>query len=283
MTVTAGTYDWNERVAELFEATDRLAVARLLHRAISALIPLDSFIILHYHKTGIPAILYENTSKTKRQNNLENYLNGAYLLDPFYRNFAENNASGVVALKDIAPGHFLKSEYYGSYYKFSGLRDEVNIYIQLSATSSIALALGRIQGHPAFTGKDIRLLHDIQPLLRSLCRRHWHGEDHRSSEDDRGNLRFVQAMENFGKSCLSVKEGEVLHLLLMGHSAKSTAARMGISPGTVKIHRNNIYVKLDINSQTELFSLFIGALTEMTEMKGDGSQDPLIAYHQKKL
>jgi len=91
-------------------------------------------------------------------------------------------------------------------------------------------------------------------------------------------MRFIQGMENFGKSCLSAKEGEVLHLLLMGHSAKSTAERMGISPGTVKIHRNNIYAKLDINSQTELFSLFIDALANMA---GDGSEDPLIAYHHK--
>ena len=32
---------------------------------------------------------------------------------------------------------------------------------------------------------------------------------------------------------------------------------LGISPGTVRIHRRNIYAKLRINSQGELFSKFI--------------------------
>ena len=36
---------------------------------------------------------------------------------------------------------------------------------------------------------------------------------------------------------------------------------LAISPGTVRIHRKNIYAKLGINSQGELFSRFIESLT----------------------
>jgi DNA-binding CsgD family transcriptional regulator len=49
-------------------------------------------------------------------------------------------------------------------------------------------------------------------------------------------------------------------MVLQGHSVKSTAQELGISPETVRMHRKNLYLKLDINSQSELFAQFIGWL-----------------------
>ncbi|MGB5065942.1 MAG: LuxR C-terminal-related transcriptional regulator, partial [Albidovulum sp.] len=47
---------------------------------------------------------------------------------------------------------------------------------------------------------------------------------------------------------------------LKGHSAEATSRILGIAPGTVRIHRRNIYSKLGISSQGELFSRFIQTL-----------------------
>jgi DNA-binding CsgD family transcriptional regulator len=54
--------------------------------------------------------------------------------------------------------------------------------------------------------------------------------------------------------------------VLRGYSADATGHALGISSGTVRIHRRNIYGKLRIASQGELFSMFISALnpTEFT-------------------
>ncbi|MGL4490227.1 MAG: helix-turn-helix domain-containing protein, partial [Rhizobiaceae bacterium] len=41
-----------------------------------------------------------------------------------------------------------------------------------------------------------------------------------------------------------------------GHSSESIGLQLGISTGTVKVHRRNIYRKLAITSQTQLFTLF---------------------------
>ncbi len=43
------------------------------------------------------------------------------------------------------------------------------------------------------------------------------------------------------------------------------AKSLGISVGTVRIHRRNIYAKLRISSQQELFSIFFKKITSERE------------------
>ncbi|MCY1450129.1 Bacterial regulatory protein, luxR family [compost metagenome] len=67
---------------------------------------------------------------------------------------------------------------------------------------------------------------------------------------------------NFGADLLTEREREIAHLLLRGHSVKSSARVLDISPETVRMHRKHLYTKLEISSQAELFSLFIDWLTQ---------------------
>ena len=67
----------------------------------------------------------------------------------------------------------------------------------------------------------------------------------------------------------------VLNLLLRGHSIKSIAERLKNSLETIKHHRKNIYSKLDVSTQAELFHLFIDSLRSSSL---DPERDPLIVY-----
>jgi DNA-binding CsgD family transcriptional regulator len=49
---------------------------------------------------------------------------------------------------------------------------------------------------------------------------------------------------------------------LRGNSSKAIAKRLSISQETVKVHRRNLYAKLGVSSQSELFSLFLQRLTQ---------------------
>jgi len=60
---------------------------------------------------------------------------------------------------------------------------------------------------------------------------------------------------------LTPRECEVVKLVLRGYSTKSVSQSLGISPGTVKVHRENIYAKLAVSSQAELFNLFIASVS----------------------
>jgi LuxR family maltose regulon positive regulatory protein len=50
---------------------------------------------------------------------------------------------------------------------------------------------------------------------------------------------------------LSDRELEVLQLIAEGLTNKEIAARLYLSPGTVKVHAHNIYGKLGVNGRTQ--------------------------------
>ncbi|MCF8475082.1 MAG: helix-turn-helix transcriptional regulator [Emcibacter sp.] len=241
---------------------------------ISKAVPIDSFILFCYRKQAIPDVLFEQLNYPERDNTLAKYLDGAYLLDPFYQLSLNHKAVGLYHLKEIAPDHFRQSEYYHKYYKNSGLVDELNYFFPLDENNLMVIALGRTKKKGRFSKKDKVILHDLIPIVEYFCATYWAKIDRKKHET---NEQFARGMTNFGKSILTEKEREVMHFLLKGHSAKSTAQKMKIAPGTVKLHRSNIYTKLDIGSQTELFSLFIDALSHI---KHNNDEDPLIKYHR---
>ena len=75
---------------------------------------------------------------------------------------------------------------------------------------------------------------------------------------DDNRLEF--ALERFGEEALTPREQEIAVHILKGHSSKSLAREINISPETVKIHRRNIYRKLQVASQSELFARFLATL-----------------------
>ena len=72
--------------------------------------------------------------------------------------------------------------------------------------------------------------------------------------------RLTECFDNFGAGVLTRRERQISQLLLRGHSSKSVARELDIAPGTVMVHKRNLFAKLGISSQYELFSLFIDEL-----------------------
>ena len=111
----------------------------------------------------------------------------------------------------------------------------------------------------------------LTPVIEACLKRWW--EAHNLPE---GNLEFhsqvVLAFDQFGRSRLTSREVEVLQCMLKGHSIKSLADHFHIIVDTVKHHRKNIYTKLGIRSQGELFDLF---LTTISAYRPGQDTDPL--------
>ncbi|WP_254690874.1 helix-turn-helix domain-containing protein [Shinella daejeonensis] len=67
-----------------------------------------------------------------------------------------------------------------------------------------------------------------------------------------------------GLDRLTPREREIVAFILKGYSAEATGQVLEISTGTVRIHRRNIYAKLGISSQRELFSRFMPGVSRQT-------------------
>jgi DNA-binding CsgD family transcriptional regulator len=105
-------------------------------------------------------------------------------------------------------------------------------------------------------------------VVESTVRRHWADLPSRfdhSAQDKHGPAResaIERSFHSFGDGILTAREREIVEHTLKGHSADAVGRILGIAAGTVRIHRRNIYAKLRISSQGELFSRFIQTLDE---------------------
>lgn len=248
---------------------DRLSLSLKRHVAI------DAGLILLYRRNAAPKILFNDWRTDKGLSDIRAYLQGPYRMDPFYRLALDNGDDGLYRLKQIDPSYD-RSQYYRDYYQHSGLHDEFNVFVGLDADTKIAISLARRRSHAAFSAEDQNFLQTAAPLLSMAVLRHYRDLRPESLGDESSSLQnaLAQAIKNFGRSVLTDRECQVAQMILRGYSVKGAAEKLGISPATVKLHRRNLYAKLDITSQTALFSLFIDAVSSAN----NAFEDPLITY-----
>jgi DNA-binding CsgD family transcriptional regulator len=125
------------------------------------------------------------------------------------------------------------------------------------------MVVGRMEKR--FTRHELNRLRLIEPIIRSAMQKVWDGISGnrlRDARDHGMHQRLTACFENFGETTLTQREREITQLLLRGHSSKSIARELGIAPGTVMVHKRNLFGKLGITSQYQLFSRFIDALSE---------------------
>lgn len=220
-----------------------------------------------YFLSEKPLCLFHTFSPEKRIVFVDDYLKGPYLLDPFFKACGREVGTGLYRLRDIAPDRFYQSEYYRSYYIQTGLSEEVCYTFYLPKGVAVVISLMRSGESSRFSAREFRQLESITPVIVSLAQRHWHdvpdkfdvgtatGEPHheRSLIENTVSTLFSQR--------ITPRETQVVAQVLEGHSSDSIAKDLGISVGTVRIHRRNIYAKLQISSQQELFSIFFKEIT----------------------
>jgi len=248
----------------------------LLIAMLKVLVPFDNAVIVHFQEGHQPQIHYNDIHPLDRESQINVFVNGAFLLDPFYRAAVDRGISGLHRLSDLAPEGFKKTEYYRSYFKFTQIKDEAGYIVHLDGKQFINISLGRLSMVQRFNRTQLTILGDIAPIIKSICKMQW-GSAEKSEPGTSNQLpgQLDNALKYFGTTYLTARESQVVQLFLHGHSTKSIAERLGISAETVKLHRKNSYAKLDVSSQAELFYLFIDSLASLTQYS---SGDPLVGY-----
>ncbi|MGI9235515.1 MAG: helix-turn-helix transcriptional regulator [Woeseiaceae bacterium] len=254
--------EWYRAVAGLVAPRVDKGTAPALDKVIAAAVAHNATCLLAFHRNAPPDVLHHTMTPRRARHYLDRYLAGPYLLDPLYQLALGKKKATMCRCRDETPDRFRSSEYYRQYYERTHLADEMDFILDADAKTTLVLVVGRWETR--FTRSDVACLSSIEPIVRAAMRKVWDEWSARHSEDERDlsmHQRLTQCFERFGETNLTQRERQITQLLLRGHSSKSIARELGIAPGTVMVHKRNLFSKLGITSQYELFSLFIDELS----------------------
>jgi DNA-binding CsgD family transcriptional regulator len=274
MTKSAGSVPdlaaWQRATAEIIAHLDAPSLPAILDRSLERLAQFDQTVIFAYPDQAQPLYLHDGFRGHAPGAALDNYLKGAYLLDPFYTATTRPIEPGLYRISELAPDHFFEGEYFNSWHvhpcismESGSLAEEIGFIVKLAGGFMLVYSLMRRNGNEPFSDAEMDILRLVEPVVRQALSQHW--RDLRATMPEpaaqpawsmRGSVMEL-AFESFGAAVLSPREQMVVQLILRGHSSASIAENLAIAEGTVKNHRKSIYAKLGLSSQQELFHQFI--------------------------
>jgi len=274
LTTTDALLAWHQALADCLASVQMADFCPRLLKALQVLLSAQaglSALLGLECKGEPPRLLYHcGIAKVHQETLLERYYKRGYLLDPFCLAVDNGLAEGFYPLASIAPDDFFRSEYYRVYYQRTGSMEDAHFIVDLADGRKLSLCVFQGQSSARFSKRELTLLQSVWPLLRELLRQFDRqgglaaclGSSHENKEqlteaDIEHKIRA--AFNNLQHAHLTEREQQVAHLLLCGHSVKSSAKQLAISPETVRMHRKHLYSKLQIGSQAELFALFIAS------------------------
>ncbi len=254
----------NAKLGQIIDHLESEQLPQILSNSLKHIVEFDFVVIFGYLGSARPLAFYDDFTPARRVMHVDEYQDGPYLLDPFFLAATGGIQPGLWRLGEIAPDRFYQGEYFRSYYEQTGLAEEVGFLVNIHENLTIVISLMRKTRK--FSKTEMKALQAVWPIVDAVCRRYWRDTKTESPDANAfADSNIERAFRNIGEGMLTPREREVVELTLRGHSADALGALLGISSGTVRIHRKNIYAKLRIRSQGELFSVFISALSKPPE------------------
>ena len=254
--------EWHAAVADVVAASGGDAAAQALAVAIGVAVEHEGTCLIAFHRDSSPQVLHHTLEPKGRQHYLDRYLAGPYLLDPLYQLALAETKPTWCRFREATPDRFRSSEYYRQYCERTHLLDEIDYLADVEPDTTLALVVGRRTS--VFAKAELKRLETIAPFVQAAILKCWQQQSagaRRERESVALHRRLTECFEGFGAAVLTRRERQISQLLLRGHSSKSVARELDIAPGTVMVHKRNLFAKLGISSQYELFSLFIDELS----------------------
>ena len=245
---------WSRSVAEIAAAQRGPGFVPALLAGVKKLVDFDFVMVFAYAGSSRPLTLADTLDAERHGIIAEDYADGPFLLDPFFRLVEEGRRAGCYRLHDVAPDHFRRSEYFRIHYGRTGIGEEIGVFFDMGAGLTGVTSFSRWDASPAITRADLDMLRALEPAIGALCAGHWSNLHARREPPQPRAAHPAYAS-------LTLREREIITMVLRGHSTESIAMQLSISPGTVKIHRKNIYRKMKVSTQAELFAAFLGLAT----------------------
>jgi DNA-binding CsgD family transcriptional regulator len=265
---------WTESLARAIDCVDDPRCPGYLIGAIAALVDFDMAMSVVHNRRAKPVLIHDTFKNGRDRRGLSNYLDSTYVLNPVYAAHCNGLKQGVYRIGELAPDAYLNSEHYRTFKVKRLVSEEIGyvtdswpagmeelvLAIELQDDRLGEISLSRAASRGGFSDSAIAALRGQIAVIGAVFRQIW--QHSLPGVQIPGPTTSIDDMlDRFGEGCLSPREREVAQLILKGHSGSSIGARLGISQTTVKSHRQNLYGKLGIASQFELFSQFLQSLS----------------------
>ncbi|MGE8064820.1 helix-turn-helix transcriptional regulator [Pseudomonas sp. NPDC089569] len=244
----------HQGLARVFATVGQDGFWRALVDTLRLLVPLDNALVALMRRGHVPRLLidFDARGNSDEQEELAHYSAGMYLLDPFYQAACTGIADGLHSLESVAPDQFQHSEYYLSYFSTVVGGDELQFMINVDG-AVLGLSLGRFS---RFSLQEQGRLLCVRDWVLAAMRRHLDLVPPQGPVAEPPAKDMATLLDRFDAR-LTLREIETARLILQGFSSKAIAQQMGISPETVKVHRRNLYHKLNVSGHGELFALVL--------------------------
>ncbi|MGZ0703085.1 helix-turn-helix transcriptional regulator [Pseudomonas sp. L5B5] len=244
--------DWHQMLARLLENSTHPGFPDLLSHSLQSLLAHDNVVIKSYRPGCRPQILYEDYPAQHHERYIARYLDDIYRLDPVSCSIVDGRTSGILRINPRTC-QLHGTDYYRHYYQELDLADEIDVLVPADARTTLVMSIGRRSRRPAST-RELQALHNVYPILQHLLRSF--SEQH-PGQAGPAISPLEAALATFAEDLLTPRERQVVRLMLQGNPGKLIARHLGISHGTVKVHRRNIYARLSVSSQMQLCDLFL--------------------------
>jgi len=222
--------------------------------SIKALDPISNIRIVSYSKTNHPVFLSGNEMSEID----EVYCESAYLLDPVYDMICSNQDQiELFTLDSLVNDDFRNSAYYDTFYQRLDWCNETNIVIGTNDDTKICIAYSTKDNGASIQAVNRELTPCISSIKAAILTHERVGRLLQQNQTIEHESTTHKSHHYLDELNLTKREKEIVGLILEGMSSVSIAEKCFVSEGTVKNHRKNIYRKLNIKSQAELFRNFI--------------------------
>lgn len=267
MSTTSEKLDARAAVAfarELYHSTGKQEYPALLFSALKKIAPFDIYTVTVFSANARPFFLFGNLAEFVSSSVIKKFLSGTYMLDAVYTACCERVPEGLYRLTELAPDNYFSSDFYNSADfhpcvsdDAGSLAEEIVYMAKPTDNLYLVLSLMRRKGYTAFDEIEFDNLKLLQDVVVETSIEHWKQSVTASVPATSSSQSTLEkAVATFAKDKLSPREQTIVSLLLRGHSTLSVAHNLDIAEGTAKVHRRNIYDKLGITSQAEMFLMF---------------------------
>lgn len=245
--------------------------------ALNVMIPSEDVMAFYYRPMSAPTLLAASRGTDGYEVGLQTFLAQTYILNPVYLAYKSDIETGVYIVKDLLESN-RTLDIDESQFRISMDKNEIIGFLSYGwprAQACMSLIANLPDGHMVefaflrhkdigFGTSDHAHLQVYAPLICALIDKHYQKAraQFRSIPSQR---RQKHVFDEFYADVLTKREREVVKLILTGHSGQAIGLKLGTALATAKTHRYNIYSKLGISSQAELFSAFLEHLAEVSD------------------